>query len=172
MTKPKIITLKGEKTSRANWGRGGVPRARPARDAGSGGRPFVAPELRMEHTEPDKPGFVHHVYECTTRRHGLMRVAPEAADFKIEIPSVEGIAEAGRGLGGSFESEHSLVPGDTRQTVSFLSSFGRALRRMPNRTASRNFVPILRQCASTGSIGKPQGLARAAPRGRRRERRI
>ena len=45
------------------------------------------------------------------------------------------IAEAGRGLSRSLESEHGLVPGDTRQTVSFLPSLGRALRRMPNRTA-------------------------------------
>jgi hypothetical protein len=69
------------------------------------------------------------------QRHGLMSVTAEAADLKIEISSVQRVAEAGRGLSRSFESEHALVPGDTRQTVSFLPSLGRALRRMPNRTA-------------------------------------
>jgi hypothetical protein len=69
------------------------------------------------------------------QRHRLMRVAAEAADLKIEISSVQGVAEAGRGLSRSFESEHALVPGDTRQPVSFLPSLSRALRRMPDRTS-------------------------------------
>jgi hypothetical protein len=68
------------------------------------------------------------------QRHRLVRVAPEAADLKVKIARVQSVAEAGRGLSGSFESEHALVPGDTRQPVSFLPSLGRALRRMPNRT--------------------------------------
>jgi hypothetical protein len=67
--------------------------------------------------------------------HGLVGVTAEAADLKIEISGVQCVAEAGRGLSRSFESEHALVPGDTRQTVSFLPSLGRPLRRMPNRTA-------------------------------------
>jgi hypothetical protein len=43
-------------------------------------------------------------------------------------------------LSRAFESEHALVPGDTRQTVSVLPSLGRALRRMPNRTAVDAFA--------------------------------
>jgi hypothetical protein len=69
------------------------------------------------------------------QRHRPVGVAAEAADLKVEISRVQRVAEAGRGLSRSFESEHALVPGDTRQTVSFLPSLGRALRRMPNRTA-------------------------------------
>jgi hypothetical protein len=65
------------------------------------------------------------------QRHGLMRITTEAADLKVEISSVQSVAEAGRGLSRSFESEHALVPGDTRQPVRFLPSLGRALRRMP-----------------------------------------
>jgi hypothetical protein len=72
--------------------------------------------------------------------HCLMCLAPQAADLKMEIASVQCVAEAGRGLSRSFESEHALVPGDTRQTVSFLPSLGRALRRMPNRTTVNAFA--------------------------------
>src|SRR4051794_31109575 len=68
--------------------------------------------------------------------HRLVSVAAEAADLKIEISSVQSAAEARRGLSRSFETQHVLVPGDTRQTVSFLPSLGRALRRIPNRTAA------------------------------------
>jgi hypothetical protein len=67
-------------------------------------------------------------------RHRLVGVAAEAADLKIEISSVQSVAEARRGLSRSFETEHTLVPCDTRQPVGFLPSLGRALRRMPNRT--------------------------------------
>jgi hypothetical protein len=69
------------------------------------------------------------------QRHCLVRVAAEAADLKIEVSGIQSVAEARRGLSRSFESEHALIPGDTRQTVSVLPSLGRALRRMPNRTA-------------------------------------
>jgi hypothetical protein len=69
------------------------------------------------------------------QRHRLVRVAAEAADLKIEISCVQSVGEARRGLSRSFESEHALVPGDTCQTVSFLPSLGRALRRLPDRTA-------------------------------------
>src|SRR3984885_7516856 len=68
-------------------------------------------------------------------RHGLMGVTAEATDLKVEISGVQGVAEARRRLSRSFESEHTLVPGDTRQTVSFLPSLGRAFRRMPDRTS-------------------------------------
>jgi hypothetical protein len=68
-------------------------------------------------------------------RHRLVSLAAEAADLKIEISSVQGVAQRRRGLSRAFESKHSLVPSDTRQTVGFLPSLGRTLRRMPNRTA-------------------------------------
>src|SRR6202035_3256498 len=68
------------------------------------------------------------------------RVTAEAADLEVDVSGVQGVAEAGRGLSRSFESEHALVPGDTRQTVNFLPSLGRALRRMPNRTAVNAFA--------------------------------
>jgi hypothetical protein len=64
-----------------------------------------------------------------------MSVAAEAADLKIEVSCIQSVAEARKWLSRSFETEHPLVPGDTRQTVSFLPSLGRALRRMPYRTA-------------------------------------
>jgi hypothetical protein len=67
--------------------------------------------------------------------HCLMSVTAEAADLKVVISRVQRVAEAGRGLSRSFESKHALVPGNTRQTVSSHPSLGRALRRMPNRTA-------------------------------------
>jgi hypothetical protein len=77
----------------------------------------------------------------------LMGVAAKAADLKIEISGLQSVAEGRRGLSRSFESEHALIPGDTRQTVSVLPSLGRALRRMPNRTAVDAFA----------RFGAPQG---------------
>jgi hypothetical protein len=68
-----------------------------------------------------------HDIQC----HCLVRVATEAADLKIQISGVQRVAEAGRGLSRSFESEHALVPGDTRQTVSFLASPRRRTQRSP-----------------------------------------
>jgi hypothetical protein len=106
------------------------------------------------------------------QRHCLVCVTAEAADLEIEISCVLRVAEAGRGLSRSFESEHALVPGDTRQTVSVLPSLGRALRRMPNRTAemlSRDLVPIkarMRQPgvdrqAATAGLGTAYGHCRS-----------
>jgi len=95
--------------------------------------------------------------------HRLVGVAAKAADLKVEISRVQRVAEAGRGLSRSFETQHALVPGDTRQTVSFLPSLGRALRRMPNRTAVNALarfgahqgknVPAWRRSASRYGLG-------------------
>jgi hypothetical protein len=67
--------------------------------------------------------------------HGLVGVAAKAADLEVEISSVQSVAEARRGLGRSLVPKHALIPRYTGETVSFLPSLGRALRRMPNRTA-------------------------------------
>jgi hypothetical protein len=93
----------------------------------------------------------------------LVGVAAKAADLKIEIFRVQSVAEARRGLSWSFETVHALVPYDTRQTVSFLPSLGRALRRMPNRTAVDAFArfgahqgknaPAWRRSASRYGLG-------------------
>jgi hypothetical protein len=53
--------------------------------------------------------------------HGLMGVAAEAADLKVEIAGVQSVAEAGRGLSRSFESEHAL--GSRRYTAKRSASF-------------------------------------------------
>jgi hypothetical protein len=45
-----------------------------------------------------------HDVQC----HCLVRVAAEAADLKVEISGVQGIAEARRGLSRSFETQHAL----------------------------------------------------------------
>jgi hypothetical protein len=69
------------------------------------------------------------------RRLWPVGVTAKAADLKVKTSGVRGVAEARRGLSRSFESGHALVPGDTRQAVRLLPSPGRALRRMPYRTA-------------------------------------
>ena len=102
------------------------------------------------------------------QRHSLMRVAAKAADLKVEISRVQSVAEARRGLSRSFESEHALVPGDTRQPVSFLPSLGRALRRMPDRTAVNAFArlgahqgknaPAWRRSASRYGLGSTRSV--------------
>jgi hypothetical protein len=69
------------------------------------------------------------------QRHGLMRITTEAADLKVEISSVQSVAEARRGLSRSLVPQHALILRYTGETVSFLPSLGRALRRMPYRTA-------------------------------------
>ena len=58
------------------------------------------------------------------QRSGACR--SEAAHLEIEISGVQSVAEGRRRLSRSFESQHTLVPGDTRQTVSFLPSLGAA----------------------------------------------
>jgi hypothetical protein len=98
----------------------------------------ISPDLRVPCSACNAPKFVNG--RCLrsahdVQRYGLMGIAAKAADLKVEISRVQSVAEAGRWLSRSFETEHALVPGDTRQTVSFLPSLGRALRRMPNRTA-------------------------------------
>ena len=85
-------------------------------------------------------------------RHGLMSVTAETADFEVAVSGVEGVTGARRGLSRSFETEHALIPSDTRQTVSFLPS-----RQMPDRTAIDALAslgalgPSSRQIWSTGS---------------------
>ena len=66
--------------------------------------------------------------------HSLMVSQPRQRT-SIAVSGIEGVAETRRWLSRSFETQHTLVPGDTRYTVSFLPSLGRALRRMPDRTA-------------------------------------
>jgi hypothetical protein len=66
--------------------------------------------------------------------HSLMVSQPRQRT-SIAVSGIEGGAETRRWLSRSFETQHTLVPGDTRYTVSFLPSLGRALRRMPDRTA-------------------------------------
>jgi hypothetical protein len=45
--------------------------------------------------------------------HSLMRVAAKAADLEIEVSGIESIAQSGRWLGRSLETEHALVLGET-----------------------------------------------------------
>jgi hypothetical protein len=61
------------------------------------------------------------------QRHGLMGVAPEAADLKIEIPCVQSVAEAGRGLSRSFESDMRWFQAThARRSASFRASAARS----------------------------------------------
>jgi hypothetical protein len=66
------------------------------------------------------------------QHYRLVRVAAEATDLQVEIPRVQGVAQSGRWLGRTFETQHALVPGNACETVSFLTSFGGTLRRMPD----------------------------------------
>src|SRR4029077_13510424 len=54
-------------------------------------------------------------------RHGLMRVTPEAADFEIGVPGVQGIAQRRRWLGRSLVPEHTVIPRFAGELVSFLT---------------------------------------------------
>lgn len=62
-------------------------------------------------------------------RDGLMRVAAEAADFKVRAAGVERVAEGRRGLGRPLEGEHALGPSLTGELVGFAARFSRALGR-------------------------------------------
>ena len=64
-----------------------------------------------------------------------MRIAAEAADFKIRIAGIEGIAQRGRRLRRSLEREHALVPGVAGELVGFPTRFRRALGRYADRGA-------------------------------------
>ena len=97
-------------------------------------RAILAAHVALQFVDGRRLRPAHDVQRC------LMRVTAEAADLEIEISGVQSVAEGRRGLSRSFESEHALVPGDTRQTVSVLPSLGRALRRMSNRTAVNAFA--------------------------------
>jgi hypothetical protein len=69
------------------------------------------------------------------QRHGLVGVATEASDFKVEISRVESIAQRRGGLCRSFVSKHTLVPGLAGELIGNLSRFLGSLSRMPDRTA-------------------------------------
>jgi hypothetical protein len=68
------------------------------------------------------------------QRHRLVSVAAEAADLKVEISGVQGVSQRRGVLSRALVSKHPLVPSLTRQPVSFLARFLRALRgrRGPN----------------------------------------
>jgi hypothetical protein len=85
--------------------------------------------------------------------HRLVGITTEAADLKIEISGVQCVAEVGRRLSRSFETQHALVPCDTRQTVSFLPGLGRALGRMPNRTAVNAFAKFGAHLSTMRQLG-------------------
>jgi hypothetical protein len=104
-------------------------------------RAVLAPHVPLQFVDGHRLRPAHDV-----QRHSLMRIAAEAADLKIEISCVQSVAEARRGLSRSFETQHALVPGDTRQTVSFLPPRPRA---PPN--AEPNYRKCFREiwCSST-----------------------
>jgi hypothetical protein len=77
-------------------------------------RAALAPHVPLRFVDGRRRRPAHDV-----QRHRLESVAAEAADLKVEISGVQSVAEARRGLSRSFETQHALVPGDTRQTVSF-----------------------------------------------------
>ena len=51
------------------------------------------------------------------RSSGRMQIAAGAADLEVAVSAIEGVAEHGRGLGGSAEAQHALVPSLARQPV-------------------------------------------------------
>jgi hypothetical protein len=60
------------------------------------------------------------------QRHGLMSVAAETADLKVEISGVEGVAERQGRLGWAFVSEHALIPSLAGEPVSFVARLARS----------------------------------------------
>jgi hypothetical protein len=101
-------------------------------------------------------------------RHALQRhmanfPAPCAPGWATVVARIERVAERRRGLGPSLVTEHSLVPGLTRQLIGLLACFCRPLRRCPDRTAvdrlSRFGAHGGRECAPVVGIGKPLQLA-------------
>ncbi len=69
------------------------------------------------------------------QRDGLMRIAPEAADFEVAVSGIECIAHRGGRLGWSPVAEHALIPRLARESVRLLACFSRALSRCPDRAA-------------------------------------
>src|SRR6266404_3694296 len=73
------------------------------------------------------------------QRDCLMRVAAKAFDFKIEVTSVEGVAE-GRGWSRrSLKAKHALVPGFAGELIRLLACPSGPLGRCPDRTAVDGF---------------------------------
>jgi hypothetical protein len=60
-------------------------------------------------------------------RDGLMGIAAEAADLKLGVAGVEGVAERRRWLRRALEGEHALGPGITGEFVGLLARFSGAL---------------------------------------------
>jgi hypothetical protein len=60
-------------------------------------------------------------------RDRLMRVAAEAADFEIEVASIDGIAERRRWLRGTAIAEPPLVPRVASKPVGLLAGSGCSL---------------------------------------------
>jgi hypothetical protein len=98
--------------------------------------------------------------------HCLMRIAAEAADLKIEISGIKSIAQSGGGLCWPLVSEHTLIPRYASETVGFLPSLGRALRRMPDRTA----VDALARLGAHPTRMRQRGVDRQAATGWARNR--
>jgi hypothetical protein len=97
------------------------------------------------------------------QRDGLMRIAPEAADFEVSqvlrsarcwnvrsivisitaaisircwaVSGIECIAQRGGRLSWSPVAEHALIPRLARESIRLLACFSRALSRSPDRAA-------------------------------------
>src|ERR1700761_7740667 len=98
-------------------------------------RTVLAPHVSLKLIDRRRLWPADHI-----ERNGLMRVATKAANFEIEIPSVQGITQCRRGLRWATEAEHALVPSLARKPIGLLKSFigplsrctdGRAVNQLP-----------------------------------------
>jgi hypothetical protein len=71
-------------------------------------RAVLAPHVPLQFVDGRHLRPAHDI-----QRHRLVRVAAEAADLEIEVSGIESIAQSGRWLGRSLETEHALVLGET-----------------------------------------------------------
>ncbi|MET4022861.1 hypothetical protein ABIC10_007997 [Bradyrhizobium sp. S3.2.12] len=65
-------------------------------------------------------------------RNRLVGVAAKAADFEVAVTGIERIAELGRRLRWTLETEHARVPRRDGEPVGLLPRFGRAFCRRPD----------------------------------------
>jgi hypothetical protein len=120
-------------------------------------RTILAPHVAFKLMDGGRLWPAHDV-----QSHGLVRVATKAANLKIEVSGVQGVAKRRGRLRRSFVSKHTLVPCLARQPVSFLARFLGAFGRSPDGSAINAFARLGAHRATMplmAGIGKPLPIA-------------
>lgn len=86
------------------------------------------------------------------QRNGLVRVAPQAFDFKIAKAGIDRVTQRGRWLRRPLKAEHAFVPGLAGQAVGFLASVCGLFCGGTNRCAVDAFSRLGRHAFSSKGI--------------------